>query len=197
MSEAKTNELTKDDDEATARAEVAARRRPGRVAAGVALVVAALVVAVAALLTTSGGWRAFLPHPAAPSAAASPNAATPSPAPTRPLLARFDPLASDGDNLQLFGSVLTRAAQSTSSSSVTAKTLTDALVAVGFSPASMQRTADQTSANLQAPTLTVSVKYGGGCLIGQFVRSEASVSTELAAPIGTGACLVGETAPVG
>jgi hypothetical protein len=74
--------------------------------------------------------------------------------------------------------------------------LTDALTAAGFGVAAMQRTADQTSANLQVPTLTVSVRVGTSCFIGQFVRSDASISTELATPIETGACLIGQTVPV-
>ncbi|NUP74237.1 MAG: hypothetical protein HOQ07_06265, partial [Sinomonas sp.] len=110
---------------------------------------------------------------------------------------RFDPSAPEGENLQLFGSVLEKAARSTAAGSVTAKTLTDALLAAGFTAGSMQRTADQTSAKLQAPMLTVSVRLNGACLIGQFDRSDASMSTQLAAPIGTGACLIGETVPLG
>ena len=132
-----------------------------------------------------------------PSAQASHTAAAVSPSPSKPPLARFDPTAPDGDNLQLFASALTKAAQSTPSGSVTTKTLTDALAASGFDAGSMQRSADQTSANLQAPMLTVSVKLSRACLIGQYVRQDASVSIQLAAPIGTGACLIGETAPLG
>ncbi|WP_136610348.1 DUF6993 domain-containing protein [Sinomonas albida] len=187
--------------EGEARVEPEGRRRPLR--RGVALLVVAVIAlaVLAAIAVVVGGTsapRTASSAPAATSQATVSRTAAPSaPVSTKAPLARFDPAAPDGENLTLFGSVLTKAAQSTSSQSVTAKTLTDALVAAGFSGGAMQRTADQTSANLQAPTLTVSVRLGGTCLVGQFVRQDASVQTEVAAPIGTGACLIGQTAPVG
>jgi hypothetical protein len=159
-----------------------------------AAVVAVVVGAVVALSTGSAGVDTSAGQP---SGSASHAASAASPAPSRPPLVRFDPTAADRDNLEIFGRALTKAGQSTTSQSVTAKTLIDALVDAGFTAGPMQRTADQTSANLQAPTLTVSVRLGGVCLIGQFVRSDASISTELAAPIGTGACLIGQTSPLG
>lgn len=114
--------------------------------------------------------------------------------PARAGLSRFDPSAPDAANLELFKLTLDKAAQSTSSSSVDGKTLTDALTAVGFEAAAMQRSSDRTSANLQAPTLTVSVRLRAACLVGQFVRSDVSISTETASPIATGACLIGRQA---
>ena len=106
-------------------------------------------------------------------------------------LSRFDPAAPNAANLKLFNLMLVRAAQSTPSSSIDGKALADALTAAGFNAAAMQRSADRTSSNLQAPTLTVSVRLRTMCLVGQFVRSDASISTETASPIGTGACLIG------
>ncbi|WP_415853795.1 DUF6993 domain-containing protein [Sinomonas sp. G460-2] len=192
MSEVKEGEV---------RAKPEGRRRPPRGVAVLVTVVAALVVLGAVAVVVGGLFappRQDGAGPAAsPSASATRTTAAASPTPTKPALARFDPSVPDADNLVLFGSALTKAAQSVSTQQVSAKTLTDALAAAGFSAGAMQRTADQTSANLQAPTLTVSVRLNGTCLVGQFVREDASVSTELAAPISTGACLVGQTAPVG
>ena len=128
--------------------------------------------------------------------AVAPPSATPTPTPTARALSRFDPTASDDANLQLFRGELTKAAGSAPSSSITGKVLTDALVGAGFDVTTMQRTADQTSANLEAPTLTVSVRLQKSCLVGQFVRSDASISTELTAQIETSACLIGQTIPV-
>lgn len=134
---------------------------------------------------------------AAPSAPPGSGAATSAPAAPAPTasparsLSRFDPSASAAENLGLFTRVLEGAARSASSSSVDAATLTGALAAAGFAPSAMQRSADQTSANLQAPVLTVSVRVGGDCLMGQFVRSDASISTEVAAPVAQGTCLIG------
>lgn len=133
---------------------------------------------------------------AAPSASPSgqpdavPAAPTPTGSPSR-TLSRFDPDASAAENLGAFTRTLEGAARSGSASSVDAATLTRALAAAGFPSSAMQRSADRTSANLQSPVLTVSVRLGADCLLGQFVRSEASVSTEVAAPLAQGTCLIG------
>jgi hypothetical protein len=123
-------------------------------------------------------------------ASAAPATPTPTSSPARSL-SRFDPGASAAENLEVFRRALDGAARSASSSSVDAATLTGALKAAGFAPSAMQRSADQTSANLQAPVLTVAVRVGGDCLVGQFVRSDASISTEVAAPVAQGTCLIG------
>lgn len=175
------------------------RCRP-RIVASIAIVLVLVAAGLAFFAVTKdlagltiGGSEPGVSPPASPSA--SPRVTT-APAQTAPTPVRFDPAGSDDANLQLFRGVLTKAAGSASSSSITGKVLTDALVAVGFDAAAMQRTADQTSANLEAPTLTISVRLQTSCLIGQFVRSDASVTTELTAPIETRACLIGETIPV-
>jgi hypothetical protein len=141
----------------------------------------ALPGAAAAAPTAPGGSATSAATSAAPSAAASPSRS----------LSRFDPSASAAENLSLFTRTLETAARSTASSSVDAATLTGALASAGFAPSAMQWSADRTSANLQAPVLTVSVRVGPECLIGQFVRSEASVSAEIAAPLAQGTCLIG------
>lgn len=137
----------------------------------------------------AAGTPSARPGTAAP-ATSAPAAPSPTPSPARSL-SRFDPGASPTENLGVFTRTLEGAARSASSSSVDASTLTGALAAAGFAPSAMQRSADQTSANLQAPVLTVSVRVGADCLVGQFVRSDASISTEIAAPVAQGACLIG------
>ncbi|MGT2462327.1 DUF6993 domain-containing protein [Sinomonas atrocyanea] len=137
----------------------------------------------------AAGTPGARPGTAAP-ATSAPAAPAPTPSPARSL-SRFDPGASPTENLGVFTRTLEGAARSASSSSVDASTLTGALAAAGFAPSAMQRSADQTSANLQAPVLTVSVRVGADCLVGQFVRSDASISTELATPVAQGACLIG------
>ncbi|MCH6471820.1 DUF6993 domain-containing protein [Sinomonas terrae] len=142
-------------------------------------------------LDLSPAPKASAPASSVPSPSPTPSAS----APPAAALARFDPSATGAANLDLFKRTLEKAAQSTAASSVEAKTLTTALTGVGFNAAAMQQSADQTSANLQAPTLVVSVRLGAQCLVGQFVRSDASISTEIAAPIQTGACLIGRQSP--
>jgi hypothetical protein len=172
------------------------RRRPrlSRSIVVTVLVLASVGLAVSAATKDLAGLTIGAGKPKVE--AAVPPSATPTPTLTARALARFDPAASDDANLQLFGGELAKAAGSAPSSSITGKTLTDALIAAGFDVTTMRRTADQTSANLQAPTLTVSLRLQKSCLVGQFVRSDASISTELAAPIETGACLIGQTTPV-
>jgi hypothetical protein len=162
----------------------------------VAVLVAVSVALVASAVTKDLAGLSFGGKPGARAAALPSGSATPTAATTAPVLTRFDPAAADEANLLLFKDALTKAAHSKAADSVTGKVLMDSLVAAGFDVAAMQRTADQTSANLQTPTLTVSVRLQKSCLIGQFVRSDASVSTELTAPIETQACLIGQTVPV-
>jgi hypothetical protein len=160
------------------------------------LVLASAGVAFGAATKDLAGLDVGAGKPRVEAVAPPSSAPTPSPTPTTRALARFDPTAPDDANLGLFKGELTKAASSGPSSSITGKVLTDALIAAGFGAPTMQRTADQTSANLQAPTLTVSVRLQKSCLVGQFVRSDASISTELTTPIETSACLIGQTIPV-
>jgi hypothetical protein len=159
-------------------------------AIGLAGALQGLDLGAAARGSTAGSTAA----PTAPTGAGRPASAAPAtPAPTSSparSLSRFDPGASAAENLEVFRRALDGAARS-ASSSVDAATLTGALKAAGFAPSAMQRSADQTSANLQAPVLTVAVRVGGDCLVGQFVRSDASISTEVAAPVAQGTCLIG------
>jgi hypothetical protein len=72
----------------------------------------------------------------------------------------------------------------------------DALVAGGFAKESMQLTADETSIGLDADTVLVSVRLGDSCLLGQYGPKSDGVHAVVAAPIATGACLVGRTVPL-
>ena len=132
--------------------------------------------------------------PALTAGAASPSpTSAPSPSPTSAPAAteRFDSAASDTANLAVFKRALGAVAAATPPSGVEAKTLADALVGAGFDASGIQRSADRTSANLQVPTITVAVRLHSSCLIGQYVRSDASISAEVTAPISTGSCLIG------
>ncbi|WP_420821072.1 DUF6993 domain-containing protein [Sinomonas gamaensis] len=174
------------------------RRRP-RIVAWAVVVVLVLVSVGVIIFAGTKDLAGLAIGNTKPSAAAAPSASaavTQAPSAPASALARFDPSGADEANLQLFKGQLTKAAHSASADSVTAKVLTDALIGAGFDAAAMQHSGDQTSAKLQAPTLTVSVRLQNSCLIGQFIRSDASVATELAAPIETGACLIGQSVPV-
>lgn len=59
----------------------------------------------------------------------------------------------------------------------------------------MQRTADETSVGLDADSVQVAVKLGDSCLVGQY-GPRSGVRAVVAAPIATGACLIGRTVPV-
>ncbi|MDQ4502972.1 hypothetical protein [Sinomonas sp. ASV322] len=182
-------------------AELGARRaRPSWAARvrGAVVAVLALAGAVGLVATLASGPLAGLfrpqgappsPVPASPSPSLSPSAI-----PT-PGLARFDPAASDGAVLQLFARVLKQSVDSAGEPD--GKALTGALAAAGFDPRAMQRSADRTSVDLPAPSISVSVRVRDTCFVGQFVRAERSVVGEVTAPISTGACLIGQTVPVG
>ncbi|BCT77045.1 hypothetical protein SCMU_28870 [Sinomonas cyclohexanicum] len=152
-------------------------------------------VALAACLGTPALVSAVRPPQGPASGPTAPPAPpiVPSPGQTR----SDGPPASGGrEDLELFTSTLETAARATRPSSLTARTLTDALTAAGFDPDAMERTADRTSANLASPALTVSVRLGPTCLIGQYVRADASIVANRDEAVGSGTCLVGRTAPV-
>ncbi|ALS56462.1 hypothetical protein C5C66_05775 [Rathayibacter toxicus] len=73
----------------------------------------------------------------------------------------------------------------------------EALIAAGFSKNAMQLTSDKTSMGLQADSVQVSVALSGSCLIGQYGTKSAGVRAVVMAPIATGACLIGQTVPLG
>lgn len=179
-----------------------------RVRAGIMVLLALAGAAALALVVVTGPLGGFFAHwsttpgpaPVPPSATAAPATPTPtqsavptSAAPTTPALTRFDPSASQSAVLQLFTSVLKQAVAQAGEPD--GKALAAALAAAGFDPAAMQRSADRTSVDLAAPSVSVSVRVGQTCYVGQFVRADRSVATGVTSPISTAACLIGRLAP--
>jgi hypothetical protein len=71
-----------------------------------------------------------------------------------------------------------------------------ALKAVGFPMAATQVSASKTSANLQPGSISVAVKVGGQCLIGQWGSAVGGYHSTVAPALGSGGCLIGGIAPV-
>ncbi|PPG62770.1 hypothetical protein C5C69_04285 [Rathayibacter sp. AY1C7] len=132
--------------------------------------------------------------PSAPDAVVSSSAAeAPAPAESAAPVA-FVPGGTTEQNLPVFEQTLRAAAEP--DPEVSGSSVVDALVAAGFSRESMQLTADETSVGLDADSVQVSVKLGESCLIGQYGPKSGGVRAVIAAPIATGACLVGRTVPI-
>ncbi len=77
----------------------------------------------------------------------------------------------------------------------TADALVGVLINAGFDAAAMEVTPEYTAIGLAADSVIVSVRVGDECLIGQVFADR--VASTIAAPLGTGRCLVGETHPIG
>lgn len=143
----------------------------------------------------AAGLLAGCTAPAAPETTASSSAAEATAgAPAEPAPVALVPGGSAEENLpffeQVIGGVVAADAEAPGLDVV------DALVAAGFSKESMQLTADETSIGLDADTVLVSVKLGESCLLGQYGPKSDGVHAVVAAPIATGACLVGRTVPL-
>ncbi|PPH13254.1 hypothetical protein C5C71_01485 [Rathayibacter sp. AY1C1] len=154
-------------------------------AARIALVLGGLAVCL------SGCTSPSAPDPVVSSSAAE----APAPAPaesTAPVA--FVPGGTTEQNLPVFEQTLRAAAEP--DPEVSGSSVVDALVAAGFSRETMQLTADETSVGLDADSVQVSVKLGESCLIGQYGPKSGGVRAVIAAPIATGACLVGRTVPI-
>ncbi|PPI37997.1 MULTISPECIES: DUF6993 domain-containing protein [unclassified Rathayibacter] len=152
-------------------------------AARIALVLGGLAVCL------SGCTSPSAPDPVVSSSAAEAPAPAESAAPVA-----FVPGGTTEQNLPVFEQTLRAAAEP--DPEVSGSSVVDALVAAGFSRESMQLTADETSVGLDADSVQVSVKLGESCLIGQYGPKSGGVRAVIAAPIATGACLVGRTAPI-
>lgn len=74
------------------------------------------------------------------------------------------------------------------------RSIVDNLVAAGFTKADMEVTADTTALNIPVDGIQVSVRIKDECLIAQF--SNGGYTGILAAVLGTGKCLVGQTRPI-
>ncbi|PPH97777.1 hypothetical protein C5C95_11170 [Rathayibacter sp. AY1B7] len=152
-------------------------------AARIALVLGGLAVCL------SGCTSPSAPDPVVSSSAAEAPAPAESAAPVA-----FVPGGTTEQNLPVFEQTLRAAAEP--DPEVSGSIVVDALVAAGFSRESMQLTADETSVGLDADSVQVSVKLGESCLIGQYGPKSGGVRAVIAAPIATGACLVGRTVPI-
>ncbi|PPF27449.1 MULTISPECIES: DUF6993 domain-containing protein [unclassified Rathayibacter] len=152
-------------------------------AARIALVLGGLAVCL------SGCTSPSAPDPVVSSSAAEAPAPAESAAPVA-----FVPGGTTEQNLPVFEQTLRAAAEP--DPEVSGSSVVDALVAAGFSRESMQLTADETSVGLDADSVQVSVKLGESCLIGQYGPKSGGVRAVIAAPIATGACLVGRTVPI-
>ncbi|PPH54745.1 DUF6993 domain-containing protein [Rathayibacter sp. AY1E2] len=152
-------------------------------AARIALVLGGLAVCL------SGCTSPSAPDPVVSSSAAEAPAPAESAAPVA-----FVPGGTTEQNLPVFEQTLRAAAEP--DPEVSGSSVVDALVAAGFSRESMQLTADETSVGLDADSVQVSVKLGESCLIGQYGPKSGGVRAVIAAPISTGACLVGRTVPI-
>jgi hypothetical protein len=152
-------------------------------AARIALALGGLAVCLAGCTSPSA------PDPVVSSSAAEAPAPVESTAPVA-----FVPGGTTEQNLPVFEQTLRAAAEP--DPEVSGSSVVDALVAAGFSRESMQLTADETSVGLDADSVQVSVKLGESCLIGQYGPKSGGVRAVIAAPIATGACLVGRTVPI-
>ena len=152
-------------------------------AARIALVLGGLAVCL------SGCTSPSAPDPVVSSSAAEAPAPAESAAPVA-----FVPGGTTEQNLPVFEQTLRAAAEP--DPEVSGSSVVDALVAAGFSRETMQLTADETSVGLDADSVQVSVKLGESCLIGQYGPKSGGVRAVIAAPIATGACLVGRTVPI-
>ncbi|OOB90769.1 hypothetical protein B0T42_09850 [Rathayibacter sp. VKM Ac-2630] len=143
----------------------------------------------------AAGLLAGCTAPAAPETTASSPAAEPTAgAPAAPAEAALVPGGSADENLPYFEQVISGVVAA--DAEAPGLSVVDALVAGGFPRESMQLTADETSIGLDADTVLVSVKVGESCLLGQYGAKSDGVHAVVAAPIATGACLVGRTVPL-
>lgn len=76
----------------------------------------------------------------------------------------------------------------------TADGLVATLETAGFEKAAMEVTPEYTSIGLVSDSVVVSVNVQGQCLVGQVFPDH--ILSEIAAPLGTGRCLVGATHPI-
>jgi hypothetical protein len=149
-----------------------------------------LALALSGLVALTGCTSAV---PVDPPATAGSSEAAP-PASSAPVPVAYSPDGSAEENLPVFEQVLR--AQAGADPEVAGSTVVDALAAAGFPREALQVTADETSVGLDAPSVQVSAKVGGACLLGQYGPKSGGVRAVVSAPLATGACLVGRTAPV-
>ncbi|WP_434317322.1 DUF6993 domain-containing protein [Leifsonia sp. P73] len=72
----------------------------------------------------------------------------------------------------------------------------DALVAAGFTKSDMQVTPDMTTIGLKAASIQFSVRFGAGCVIGQYGPDSGGYTSLTSPTLATGGCLIGQTRPI-
>ncbi|MWV50039.1 hypothetical protein GRS96_12240 [Rathayibacter sp. VKM Ac-2803] len=160
---------------------------PPRAAASSVIAQGALVLG---MLLLAGCTASDTPAPTVSSSAAA--VPTASEAPSAPVA--LVPGGTAEENRPFFEQVVTGVVGA--DPSAPGRSVVDALVANGFAKESMQLTADETSIGLEADSVQVSVKMSDACLIGQYGPKSDGVHVVVAAPIATGACLIGQTVPL-
>ncbi|MEL4318129.1 hypothetical protein WJX64_03860 [Leifsonia sp. YIM 134122] len=158
-------------------------RRRNRMLTGAALAVGAVVA-----------LSACTPAAPIPSPTTAMPTASSTPTPTAPAVPELEPGLSAGENLDYFD--LVNNAVIVANAAAGGRDFVDALVAGGFDKAAMQVTPDRTAVDLQADSVQWSVLFNGECLVGQYGPASGGYHSEVAAPSGQGACLLGETRPI-
>lgn len=151
------------------------------------------VWSAAGILTLGLGLTGCVGTPAAPQLTSS-AVATPTPSTTPVTDPVLQPTLSAKENLDYFDFVNKRLLATNPSAD--GRAFVDALIAAGFAKADMQLTVDKTSVNLVANSIQFSVKFNGGCLIGQNGPDSDGYHGEATVLLSTGACLVGQTRPI-
>lgn len=153
-----------------------------------------LLTSAALIIAVVGALSACTPAAPIPSPTTTRPTASPTPTPTAPAIPELQPGLSAGENLDYFD--LVNNAVIAANAAAGGRDFVDALVAGGFDKAAMQVTPDRTAIDLQADSIQWSVLFNGECLIGQYGPASGGYHSEVAAPSGQGACLLGETRPI-
>lgn len=149
-----------------------------------------IVGAFVALSIALVGCTATPPAPTETSASAAPSA---SPTPTATPDPVFDPAQGATGNQVYFDFVNKRLIAANSAADGTA--FVDSLVAAGFDKTRMEVTYDRTAVDLQADSITFSVRFDDACLVGQYGGVTGYLSA-VRPPLTTGRCFVGTTRPI-
>ncbi|MBM7830311.1 hypothetical protein JOE59_001016 [Agromyces cerinus] len=152
---------------------------------------AALALAGVAMLVGLAACTFDDPGPTPPATGRPTPSAPGTAAPTAP---EFRPELSATENLPYFDWVNSGVVAANASAG--GRDFIDALVAAGFDKAQMQVTADTTTIGEAADSVQFSVLFQGECLVGQYGPKSDGYHGAVRPPLGTGACLVGQTRPI-
>ncbi|KQQ95092.1 hypothetical protein ASF62_00610 [Leifsonia sp. Leaf325] len=153
-----------------------------------------MLTSAALIIAAAGALSACTPAAPVPSPTTNVPTASPTPTATAPAVPELEPGLSAGENLDYFD--LVNNAVIAANAAAGGRDFVDALVAGGFDKAAMQVTPDRTAIDLPADSIQWSVLFTGECLIGQYGPASGGYHSEVAAPSGQGACLLGETRPI-